>query len=530
MINFRPGSSRIIGIDIGSSTLKMIEVTIGQRPSVSYFSALPIVSGHNQSGITNAIKKAIADNSLGSKSAVLTFSEESVTFRRIELPSMPQREIQEALKWKAKDLVHFDMHDAVLGFELLGEIQKEDGSKATEVIFAAISKEIVEKNIRIIRDAGLDVLSVNFKPFGLENILLLDTSIDDSKTVVVIDFGYATTEISIYRRSKLQFTRAIPIGSHGIRSAIMSLPAVEGQSALTYEMAEKIERDVGISYEEVTLANGASSTQMLSLMRPVLENLVKEVRRSIDYYAEQYGEDGSMEGYIAGGGAGLKNIDKYLSEELLFPVKKMSMPASVETSIADLGKGWASVAGLVGVALSCRGCINLLPAEYKTEKIEAIEKISLRMTVLAMALILIVSFLFTKLRVYDYSHRLMNVKLQQGALDQVRELQGKVIERETFLRQAQGAEAPTAYIMKELSSIVPDNVVLNSLQVNQSGKVITMKGHVYLPSSNVQRVLTKFTEDLEKCRYLKDAQISSVQGLKLDNEEVSSFEIVSSLE
>lgn len=521
---------KILAIDIGSSTLKMIEVTIGQRPSVSYSSVVPIGSEHNEADISNAIKKAIADNSLGSKSAVLTFSEESVAFRRVELPGMPQREIPGALKWKAKDLVPFDIHDAVLGFALLGEVQKEGGPKAIEVIFAAVSKEIVEKNIRTIKGAGLDVLSVNFKPFGMENILSLDSSTDESKAIIVVDFGYATTEISIYKRNKLQFTRAIPIGSRAIRSAVMSLSAGEGQPGMTDEVAEKIERDIGISYEEVPLANGASSMQMLSLIRPVLENLSKEIRRSVDYYAQQYGEDGTVEGYILGGGSGLKNLDKYLSEELAFPIKKMVMPASVETSVADLSKDWTSMAGLVGVALSCKGCVNLLPAEYKTEKIEAIEKISFRMAVFAMALILAVSFLFTKLRVYDYSHRLMNVKLQQGALEQVRELQEKVVEREAFLRQAEGTEVPTAYIMKELSNIVPDNVVLNSLQVNQSGKVITMRGYVHLPGSNVQRVLTKFTEDLERCMYLKDAQISSVQGSKVDNEEVSSFEIVSSLE
>ncbi len=525
-------SPYVVGVDIGTSSMKIVGMNLAQRPSVLFYSLIELPKNYTDSYLTETIKKALKDNNFSSKDAALTFSDESVIIRRIELPHMPQGEIIDALRWKAKELLPFDIQNSPLGFEALGEFQKEDGSKVLDVIFAAVSKDVIDRNIKILKEALLNVVSVGVIPFGLENILNAAPEIDASKTVLVADIGYAKTGISILKNKRLEFVRLIPLGSGNISEALQGkILSEKGEVAFSPEEAEGLKRRLGVSYEEVALENGISSITILSMMRPVLEQLSKEIRRSVEYYVQEFGKDDVQEIYLVGGGSNLKNLDKYLGEELKVPVRKMKVPSAVDLSRTGLNNADASsFIPLVGVILGCNSHMNLLPHEYRAEKIEFIEKVSLRLTATIMAMMLLVSFLFTKFRVDDYNRRLKSAPVQKNILAQVKDLKDRVKEREVLMEQASMSETPLEYIMRELSNMIPSDTVLETLDIDNKAKMLNMKGSFYGPRSSAQEVLTKFMEDLEKSRYFKDAQLSSLAGSRSGGEEISSFEITSILE
>ncbi len=525
-------SPYVVGVDIGTSSMKIVGMNLAQRPSVLFYSLIELPKNYTDSYLTETIKKALKDNNFSSKDAALTFSDESVIIRRIELPHMPQGEIIDALRWKAKELLPFDIQNSPLGFEALGEFQKEDGSKVLDVIFAAVSKDVIDRNIKILKEALLNVVSVGVIPFGLENILNAAPEIDASKTVLVADIGYAKTGISILKNKRLEFVRLIPLGSGNISEALQGkILSEKGEVAFSPEEAEGLKRRLGVSYEEVALENGISSITILSMMRPVLEQLSKEIRRSVEYYVQEFGKDDVQEIYLVGGGSNLKNLDKYLGEELKVPVRKMKVPSAVDLSRTGLNNADASsFIPLIGVILGCSSHMNLLPHEYRAEKIEFIEKVSLRLTATIMAMMLLVSFLFTKFRVDDYNRRLKSAPVQKNILAQVKDLKDRVKEREVLMEQASMSETPLEYIMRELSNMIPSDTVLETLDIDNKAKMLNMKGSFYGPRSSAQEVLTKFMEDLEKSRYFKDAQLSSLAGSRSGGEEISSFEITSILE
>lgn len=532
MVNFKSISRNLVGIDMGSSSFKIACMRTGQQPSLLFYSYVELPESHDDSYVSEAIKKALKESGFSSKNAALSFTDESVISRRIELPQMPQNELIEALRWKAKDAVHFDISNASIGYEVLSEFQKEDGSKVMEVICTVAAKEAVDKRVKVLKDAGLNVIAVNMTPFGLENIAKASPLMDASKTIFVMDFGHTKTEVSVLKNKTLEFVRSLPLGSRNISDSLR--PAIQtekGDVTLSKEAIEDFKRRLGITYEEVMLENGVSSRQLLSLMRPVLEQLSKELRRSIDYYMQEFGKDEGVEVYLIGDGSRLKNLDRYLAEELNVPVKKMAIPPSIDTSRVNLNNDDSlSLVALIGVMMGCKKSLNLLPQEYEVEKIEFIEKISLRMTAIIAALILLFSFIFIKLGVNDYTYRLMTVPMQKNILWQIKAIQDKVREREAFLANIESKSINYEYIMKELSNIIPSNVVLESLSIEQNSKTLNMKGVVYGSRSGAQSILAKFMEELEKSRSFKDAQLSSIQGGKSNNEEISVFEITCFLE
>lgn len=532
VLNLKPIDSRIVGVDIGSSTLKIIGLRTIPRPSILFYSIIKLPENCDDGYVSSVIQRVLRENKAAAKDAVLTFSDEAVTIRRMDIPRVAGGEIAEALKWQAKDVVHIEMDKASLDFELLGELRREDGSVLLRLLFLAMPNALIDKKIQAVKAANVNVVSVSALTFGMENILKMSDDPEDLKTVLVVDMGYKKTEISVFKNKALEFVRSIPVGSWHISEAMGGqITSEQGVVAFGRDEAEEIKKRLGISYEDMPVGKGVTSMQVLSLVRPVIERLSKEVRRSIDYYIQEY-EGGEVSAiYLAGGGATLKNLGQYLGEELNVQVKKIGVPKSIDTSRIILNEGDAlSIVPLIGIALGYKKYPNLLPHEYKVEKIEFVKKISLRMIALAVGGVLLVSFLLLKIGLGDYKQRLANMRLHKDILNQVKDLQEKVAEKEALLANLETNPLSTRSVMKEIISAIPPNVVLESLSADRQSKTVEMKGLIYASKGLAEGMLTKFMEDLERLPRFKDAQLLSVNPVREAREEASSFELTCSLE
>lgn len=532
--NLKGRSSYLIGVDIGRAALKIVGIRALPHPSILFYSIAELPQGCDDTYITNSIQKALSENKVLAKDAVLTFTDESTVIRRIDLPHVASDEIVDALKWQVKDMVHFDIEKGAIDFELLGEVQREDGAKFMQIIFTAIQKESLEKKIQILKAAGLNVVSVSMPPFGLASIIKIHDDPELSKGALVCEIGHTRTEVSIFKNRALEFVRAVPVGASNISDVLQEhgITAADGSIVtLSKDEIEKVKKTIGISYEDTPVARGITTIQILSLMRPMLERCSKEISRSIEYYIQEYEKEGITAAYLVGGGSNLKNLERFLSEELKIPVKRMSLPRSIDVSRVNFKEEDAvALIPLIGLTLGYKKRLNLLPHEYRVERIEFIEKISLRATAIIAAFVLLALLFLVKFRVDDYRYRLKSVRFQKSILGQIEDLQARVNERMIFMAQARTSEIPVEYIMKELSSVIPRNVVLDNLTLDQKAKTLDMRGVVYEPKGLAQDILTKFMEALERSKYFRDAQLVSVQGATMGREEISNFEISSSLE
>lgn len=535
LLNFGKKETYILGVDIGNRAMKIVGMRLGQAPSILFYSIINLSAtpAADDAHIAEIIKKCVKENNFASQNAVLTFSDESMAVRRVELPHMPLGEVIEALRWKAKEVVHFDITNAAIGFELLNEVQKEDGSKSMDIIFAAVTNGAIEKRVKIVKDAGLSVIAISVEPFGLGSVLKTGEKTEAPRTTLVIDAGYSKTEISIFKNASLEFVRSIPFGSGALSEVLQAKMMTEKGEEVVFgaEEAEGLKRNMGIAYEAITLENGVTSRQALSLMRPVLERLSKEIKCSIEYYVHEFGQDNITDVFLAGGGGRLKNLDRYLGEELGVPVARMGIPASIDASKVNLtGEDAMSIAAIVGMTTSYRKCLNLLPHEYRAEKFELIEKMSLRTVAAILIGVLWLSFFFTKIKIDDYERRIKNAPFQQDLVAPVKDLRERVVEREAFLSTIQAGEIPIERIMKEISNIIPTGVVLDNLAIRKKEKLLTMKGVFYGSSSAGQPVLARFMEEIKRSVYFKEAQLVSLEGSKAQDKDMASFDIVCSLE
>ena len=522
----------LVGVEIGASTLKVVGLGVFREGITLYFySIINLPKGSSDAYMIEAIQKALKDNNFASRDAALAFSDESSAIRRMELPRVASGEVANAVKWQAKDLVSFDLDTGSMDFRILSETEKEDGSKFMELLFAAASRDSIDKKVLILKSASLEPRSVSMNPFGIENLIRMHDDAQFSKTVAAVEIGSAKTEISIFRNRGLEFVRAIAIGSSHLSAGLKSGLAKEGvPGSFSDDEIESVKARFGIPYEEVT-EEGYSTIQILSSMRTVLERLSKEIRRSIDYYVQEYGGEEVAGVYLTGGGSRLKNLERFLSEDLNIPAKILTLPGAIDTSKANLKNEDANaIAPLIGLASGYKRCPNLLPHEYRAEKMEAIERISLRITAIIAGCALLASFFLVKFGIGDYRNRIKNAQLQKNILSRVKELKDKVAEREVFFAGLQKSEISVKGIMGELSRITPRRIVLESLSLNKGNKAMDISGIVYEPKGVAEETVTAFMEELEKSGYFKDAELASVRGEGAGSDERFAFELNCPLE
>jgi Tfp pilus assembly protein PilN len=352
------------------------------------------------------------------------------------------------------------------------------------------------------------------------------------KTLMVVDIGFERVEMSVFEDRALQFVRSVSIGSNDITLALKE-PMVtdKGEVRFSDKEAEDVKRSLGIAYDAVTLSEGLESVQALSLMRPVLENILKEIRRSIDYYIHEYGSDESISIYLTGSGSKLKNLDRYFREELNLPVDRLDPAHFISASESVLPKDdFVSIAAATGVAILGKNSMNFLPIEYKTAKVEFAEKAMLRMMVIVMVAVFGSLFLITKARIKDYEGRLKNVPAQIEFFGNIKELQEKVVAREEFLLKVKNSSLDIERIMREFSNVIPPGVVISSLSITSNGKSMNIIGVLYGHGKSSEGVLTKFMEDIEKSKCFKEAQLSFVQNQGGRADGSSSFQMECLLE
>jgi len=469
--------------------------------------------------VIDVLKEILHRDAAKINSAMLCLSDENFQIRRIDLPTMPINEIADALKWRIKDITSFDIEKASLDFDIVNEISGEDGARKYDVIFAAVPREIIDERISILKEAGVEtVVGTNVDSFAMTNIINLLAEGKKGVTCAVLKIDHAFSAVNIYRDGKLTFVRNIPAGLDHVKDSIKG-PVVtdRGEIELTDEEIEEL-KTVGIPDNKAPLLNGKlEGKHLLAMLRPVLENLCGEIERSFDYYNMQLEGREVSKIYIIGDSYKYKNLDGFIQDKINKQTGYLGAEPSLFNALVD-GKSavkpgdMPQIVPLIGSGRGGRdGKVNLLPIEYRIEKAQKIQKISIRMVGFMVLSILLVSYLFINVRVKDYEKRLVNSKSRVKILYEIKTLYEEIARREKFVRAVKSLEKPTMYILKELSNIIPDNIVLDSLKVNQNKNSISFSGTVFTGSDVGEVMLTEFMESLERSPYFTNINLVSSQ-------------------
>lgn len=360
------GSKSVIGLDIGSRMVKALQLRkTGRGLELERFATADVFPGGDKSAATQAnlrdlkvaaVRRALEAAKITAKYAVSAVSGESIIVRYIQLPEMPEAELKQALRWEAEEYIPFHIDEVNLDSVVLGPAGGGNTGKV-DVLLVSAKKDLVNEHVEIVRAAGLQPLIVDVESFAFLNCFEANYNPSHSDCVALVNVGAEITNINIYVGGTSRFSRDIGIAGDTITAAVQTKANVPWKKAeelkvqLGAPAAEKDEEEYGESslidtirgtVEKITgedLGDDSPEAMATKAIRQSLNNLIGEVRRSIQFFENQAAGTTVQRVVVGGGTSKMTRIKEFFAGELDLPVEIMDPMRSVTPSGREVDAG-----------------------------------------------------------------------------------------------------------------------------------------------------------------------------------------------
>jgi len=521
---------QIVIVDI-SSKLTLLNVELKPEIKVLALESYDLPEKAWEETVAASITSFIQEKQINHTNAILKPHLESVLIKRIQLPAVPEAELPDSIKWQIKGDLPFDPSEAVSDFIIINRSTKDDGSRILDIVSAAAREAEIRSQVLLLKQAGLNCLAVGLLPFSYASVVnyLYQKS---EESVAVWHLDKSLSYIAVCKGGLLQFYRELPISVDKLKESLRrALTSDKGRVELTEAEAQEALFKIGVPKNDVALKEKLTSSQILSMIRPSLERLSVEIKRSLTYFVSEYAGGEIKEILLAGKAVTIPNIDQFLNKETTLVCRKIS---SHEKSIAVDALDPVTLAestGDLGMLLNYRQSLNLLPREFRSEKLEKIEKISIRWVAIITFLILFVSYLLARAGMSACQRRLDNARLHLNVLAEIKKTKDNIDEINAFVLGIRNDETAISSILKRLGYIASHRgFFILEFSLDSQSKKGRMSGFVKSTSENPDSILAKFIRQVEETAYFSNVDLSSVSKAKKEGFDITEFDINFDLE
>ena len=342
------------GLDISGTSVKVVELKHGpSKPQLVAYGGMTLPAGSMQSdssvdmqNVANAVKQTVKKAKISTNQVVAALPGSGVFTSIITMPAMPKNELAEAVRWQAKQYVPSPLDEVILDWHVIGEIENrkkpgevaaaEAPEKNIEVMLIAAPTALVKKYVTIISDAGLKPLALEVEPLALTRAVI---GVRD-EPVVMLDVGQAGSEISIVEDGIIRLNRNTTAGGGALTRAISQSLGIDANRA------EQFKRDFGLREDKL-------EGQIPKAVQPVLDTMVTEIRRSLEFYRDQPHSPGEVnQMVVCGGTARMPELLPYFSKALGLEVKvgdpwaNVNYSAGLKDQLHELAPSFSVTVGL----------------------------------------------------------------------------------------------------------------------------------------------------------------------------------------
>jgi type IV pilus assembly protein PilM len=310
---FNKGQSAVLGIDISTAAIKILELSrTGVRYRVESYAVAPLPQDAvvdkaitDTDIIAEAIKVAVKQAGTKTKNACVAVAGSSVMTKVITMPaSLSEDEMEEQILVEADQYVPYALDEVNLDFEVQGV--NDTNPEMVNVLLAASRRENVEDRIEALEKAGLKASIVDVEAFAMENAFsvlsdLLPEGVDN-QTIASVDIGATMSTLNVIHNSRTVYTREQGFGGK--------------------QLTEEIQRRYGLSYEEAGLAKkhgGLPDNYITDVLDPFKKAVVQQISRSLQFFESSSVNKSVNSIVLAGGCASISGLDKIVEEDLGIP-------------------------------------------------------------------------------------------------------------------------------------------------------------------------------------------------------------------
>lgn len=313
----------LFGLDIGHSSVHLMQVVPRKpKPKVLAYGAATFDPSAIEGGVIikpEVIAQAVLDlytnhlvGRITTKRVALSVPVSKAFIRAIDTPALSDKELAEVVRNEVEQYIPASPDSLYVDFQKSSPKRKK--TQSTISIFA-IPKQIVDSYVVLARMLGLEPVIIQTSSGAGAHLFSHDPESD--LPTVLVDFGSDSADVTIHDGVPIVSGTA-PFGGEQVTERIMAALGVSQREAVI------VKSRYGLSVSK-------KQAQIETALKPVLNSLSREIRRTIRYYEERRKDNRAIEQIvIMGGGANMPGLADYLTSDLRLPVRSFDSTIYVD--------------------------------------------------------------------------------------------------------------------------------------------------------------------------------------------------------
>lgn len=277
-------------IDLGNASLKALRCRRGERSDqvvaeafdfIEYPKILSQPGAEPSELIAEALKQFLSRNSVKNCQVAVAVSGQNGLARFIKLPPIEPKRIPDIVRYEARQQIPFDLDEVIWSYErMAGGMEEEGFVLEAEIGLFAMKRDQVYRALEPFRKGGIEVDIVQLSPLALYNFLAFELAEElptpqeydpDSPPpyYVIVSMGTDASDLVITNGFRV-WQRSVPLGGNHFTRALTR------ELKLTFAKAE---------HEKRNAMAAADPRAVFQAMRPVFNDLLTEIQRSIAYFS-----------------------------------------------------------------------------------------------------------------------------------------------------------------------------------------------------------------------------------------------------
>ncbi|PIE05693.1 MAG: pilus assembly protein PilM [Sorangium cellulosum] len=346
----------LVGVDIGSSSIKVCEIKEGRKGrtlhKVAYAPLAPqtIVDGHvmNTGVVTETLAQVFAQNKIKQKNVAIGVSGQSVIIRKITVSMMTPAELDEQIQWEAEQHIPFDIKEVQIDYQVL---RRHPDRGQMDLLLVAAKRDEINDYAQFVREAKLKPTCVDIDAFCVQNLFEVSVGVPQEQTVALLNMGASLTSLNIVSEGTSAFTRDITSGGNTISEEIQRETGLSFEQAESYKCGDTAGQDGGAAVDR----GGMVPQQVQQVIEAACDNIAAEIQRSLDFFMATSGEAEINQIYVTGGTANLSNLRDAIQRRarapvaFFDPVAQLHIDKNVRQDVLQARRAQLAVA--IGLAL-----------------------------------------------------------------------------------------------------------------------------------------------------------------------------------
>jgi type IV pilus assembly protein PilM len=324
---FQRKSPSLIGVDIASTSLKLVELTQTgngtyrlERYAIEPLPRETVTDGNisDLDQVSDALKRAWKRMGSHNRLVAMALPAAMVITKKIIVPAgQTDEELELAVEVEANEYIPFALDEVNLDFQVIGPAP--NNAEDVEILIAASRKEKVEDRVAIAEAAGLKPAVMDVELYATQEAFrLIAPSLPANgrdQNIALVDVGAHVMHFYVLRNNQFLFSRDQVFGGD--------------------QLTQDIQRAFNLSAEEAESAKrnqGLPENYDNDVLQPFMETLALEITRALQFFFTSTSHSQVDQIVLSGGCAVLPGLDELVAKRAGVATIMANPFASMEAS------------------------------------------------------------------------------------------------------------------------------------------------------------------------------------------------------